>query len=466
MKRFVISMIALFLGIVTFAQVLTPVSKSNVQGSWYGLYCGSPASVSFNADGTYQIWSESFSQMNMSGSYSLDGNTLSLGGIPGMDGKGLVALKGEEIDLLFVFGAQGMVQAPKSFEEGAGNPAATRLHLSRDQSAMNNATVKVTAPEAAKLAFERNRLLGKGINLNAVLDGLSGDKPLMPGALRDIAKQGFTSVRIPIRWGDHTSNTAPYTIDPAFLKNVDDVVEECISAGLVVTLDNHYYPGISFGFAPQDLSYEDNITRLNCIWEQLSIHYAYYSDEKVFFEIMNEPSLQLDPARWNEIVAGCVKSIRKHNPGRTILVTTPSLGQHWTIGLLEFPEDEWNIIVDAHYYLPQTFTHQGLSYAMAEGSLGMKWTGSEMEKTPILMDMDFLARWSERSGRPVNIGEYGVCANADDDSRNAYLGYICNEIAGHGFSSNIWTYHRDTFGLYDEEKGQWNQGLLNALKLK
>ena len=439
---------------------------TTLEGSWYGLYTGSPASVTFNPDGTYQMWSEAFSQMNMAGTYTQEGNTLSLGGIPGMDGKGLFAIDGQEMDLLMIFGAPGMVEAPKSFDDGAGNPAATRLHLSKDRRVMDRAAAKVDAPAAARLAFERNKRLGKGLNLNAVLDGETDNPPLKAGAIADIAKQGFQSVRIPIRWGVHTQPAAPYTIDPGFFKKVDAVVDECLANGLAVILDNHYYPTISFSFGPQDLSFEENIDRLYSIWEQLSDHYQGYDDETLYFGILNEPSLQLEPTRWNEIVAKCIRIIRKDNPGKTITVATPSLGQHWTIGLLEFPADEWNLIVDAHYYLPQTFTHQGIAFAMADGVADMPWTGSEMEKAPIALDMNFLAAWSERNGRPVNIGEFGVCDNADDKSRCAWLNFVGSEIISRGMSFCLWAYFRDGFSIYDESSGRWNEGMLKALDLK
>lgn len=302
------------------------------------------------------------------------------------------------------------------------------------------------------------------MNLNGVLDGLSGDKPMKPGMVKAIAKAGFESVRIPIRWADHTIKTAPYTIDPAFFTKVDAIVDECLAAGLAVTLDNHYYPVISFGFGPQDLSFEENLDRLYAIWQQLSAHYKNYKDETLFFELMNEPSIVLPPEQWNDIVAQCVKIIRHDNPGKTIIVTTPSLGQHWTIGLLEFPADEWNIIVDAHYYLPQTFTHQGLSYAMAGDMKDIPWTGSEADKAPLDKDFAFLSRWSERTGRPVNIGEYGVCSNAPKASKAAYLSYIRSLIKKYGFSSNLWALHRDTFQVYDEKTGKYDTSMLKAIK--
>ena len=439
---------------------------SPLEGAWYGLYCGSPASATFHPDGSYAIWSEAFSSMNMGGSYTLEGNRLSLGGIPQMEGKGLAIVEGDKLELLLLFGAQGTVQAPVSLADGAGNPAATRLSLCRDKSVIEKATAKVEVPAEAALAFERNRRLGTGVNLNATLDGLNGNEPVKPGTIQKIAKAGFKSVRLPILWAAHTSEKAPYTIDPAFLQKVDAVVDECIAQGLAVILDNHYYPLISFGFSPKDLSYQDNIDRLYSIWQQLSAHYKDYSDEMLYFGLLNEPSLDMAPALWNEIIASCVKIIRHDNPGKTLTVGTPSLGQHWTIGLLEFPADEWNIIVDTHYYLPQTFTHQGIAFAMAGDIKDVPWMSTEADKAPLEQDFAFLARWSERNGRPVSIGEYGACDNADNASRARYIGFIQSQARQYGFSSMIWAFYRDGFSIYDDASGKWNKQMLKALKLK
>lgn len=444
-----------------------PVSIEDLQGNWYGLYSGSPLTLTVEGN-KMALVSEAFSSMNMNCEFSLKegeptGMSISAGAGM-MVGEGLCAIDKDKLELLLVFGVPGQVSAPKSFDDGAGNPAASRFTLSRDKEIVEKATAKVDAPSAAALAFERNKRIGNGVNLNAVLDGLSGDKPIKDGVIKSIAKAGFNSVRIPIRWGDHTIKTAPYTIDPEFFKKVDSIVDECLKEGLAVTVDNHYYPVISFGFGPQDLSFEENIDRLYCIWEQLSAHYKDYSDETLFFELMNEPSLRLAPSLWNEIVASCVKIIRHDNPGKTVIVTTPSLGQHWTIGLLRFPENEWNMIVDAHYYLPQTFTHQGLAYAMAGGLKDIKWDGTEADKAPLDQDFAFLARWSERTGRPVNIGEYGVCSNADGSSKARYLAYIRSLIKKYGFSSNLWAFHRDTFQVYDEKTGKYDNSMLKAIK--
>ena len=436
----------------------------NLSGIWYGLYCGSPVTVSFTDK--LQLSAEAFSSLNLTCNYTLHGNgRLSVPEAgPGMAGEGIYAIKEGTLELLLIFGAAGQVQPLRSFADGTGNLAATHLFLTRDRAVIDKATAPVQVPAEARVSFERNRRLGTGINLNGVLDDNSDGTPLKEGSIKGIADAGFQSVRIPIRWASHVSKEAPYTIDPDFFKAVDTILDECLRAGLAVILDNHYYPGLSFNLGPQDLETGPNIERLCSIWRQISAHYKNYPDQDVFFELMNEPSLALDPALWNGVVARVTGIIREQNPGKTIMVGTPSLGQHWTIGLLEFPDD-WNMIVDAHYYLPQTFTHQGLSYAMAGGLHDIPWMGTEADKAPIEQDFSFLARWSRRTGRPVCIGEYGVCANADEASRARYVAYIHSLIEQYGMSSQYWTYHRDIFQAFDEQTGQWNASLLKAMNL-
>ena len=215
-------------------------STERLSGVWYGLYCGSPVTVSFTDK--LQLAAESFSSMNMTCNYSLPGNgriIVSEAG-PGMAGEGLYTIKDGTLELLLVFGAAGQVKPLQSFADGEGNPAATHLILSHDKAVIDKVTAPVQVPAKAYIAFERNRRLGVGINLNAVLDGNSNDTPLKAGSIKCIADAGFQSIRIPIRWADHVSKEAPYTIDLDFFKAVDNIVKECLQNDLAVILDNHY----------------------------------------------------------------------------------------------------------------------------------------------------------------------------------------------------------------------------------
>ena len=148
-----------------------------------------------------------------------------------------------------------------------------------------------------------------------------------------------------------------------------------------------------------------------------------------------------------------------------IFCSTPDLGQSWTLNSLKLPDDEWNIIIEFHYYLPHLFTHQSLGYAMAGNSINVPWTGTDDEKAAIISDIDFCKRWSERTGRPLNMGEYGCINLADLESRCRYIGFMRKVSEERGFSSHLWGY-REPFMIRDEETGAWIRPILDAMGLK
>src|SRR5206468_3480909 len=103
-------------------------------------------------------------------------------------------------------------------------------------------------PASASLAFARNKRLGRGLNLSDVLDGPEV-QPMDPAYFRAIRAAGFSNLRICIRWVAHCAKEAPYTINPAFFRQVDQVVRQSLDNGLDVVLDIHYYPGINMPVA-------------------------------------------------------------------------------------------------------------------------------------------------------------------------------------------------------------------------
>ena len=450
--------------------------KVSLEGTWYGLYNKSLATITLGADSIMDLRSESFSQMTKHGKYSINTRTnpMQIDMEPeglGMVGAGIMRLNDDgTLEMCIEFGMAGMVKRPAEINDRPTAPTTIYFKLTRDkESVLAEIAPKVKAPAEAQLAFERNKRLGTGINLNAVVDGnlhpgYERDAPLPDSEIKSIADAGFQSIRLNVCWSKHAATEKPYTIDPAFFKKVDHIVNECLKNGMAVSIDLHYYPYINMDEPDAKLSYEENIERLYCLWEQLAEHYKNYPPE-VYFDLLNEPNLRLGAEKWNEVVAKLVKIIRKTNPDRTLLVLTPNLGQHWTLNQLELPTDDWNIIVQFHYYLPHLFTHNGLAYAMAENSQQAVWMGTDEEKAPILQDFDFIQRWSKAHGRPVNMGEYGTVNTVNKASRARYLGFVHGEAVKRGFSSHLWGY-REVFQIRDEQTGEWEQEILDALQLK
>jgi endoglucanase len=323
--------------------------SSLILGKWYGLKDGGRITVEFRNDQTMSIHSEAFSALTFTGQYQIDYDvepiTVDLILPDGIVCAAIMSISNDgTMEFYGFFGAPGYTQRPESVDTNPKRPDALYLKLSRDIKIIKQKPKAATPPEEAKLAFERNKRLGRGLNLNGLLDNNSGDfhmypipdQPIKPDYIKMIAEAGFNSVRLPIAWSVHSSNTSPYTIEPAFFKKVDNIVNLCLKNDLAVVIDMHYYPYINMHYADPVLSFDDNIKRFYLLWEQIAEHYKDYPPE-VYFEILNEPNMELGAQRYNELIAESIQSIRKTNPGRTILIGTPNLGQSWTIGLLDLP---------------------------------------------------------------------------------------------------------------------------------
>ena len=447
----------------------------DIKGSWYAVSDMAPVTLTFSEDGTFSLVNEAFSGMTMEGKYAVKGNTMpaaidltEMG--TGMDGLGLVETNGDELKLLVSFGPQGYVQRPEPLDPSVADMSTRYFSFSRDIHVLDAANkAPAVIPQEAQLAFERNKTLGAGICLNGVVDGNSfrgtiPDMPLTDAEIKAIADAGFKSVRLCATWVKHCMPQSPYTIDPAFMKKVDDIVERCLANNLAVSIDVHYYPYINMDDEDPNVSYEETFNRLSMLWEQIATYFKDKSNDRVFFDLLNEPNIRMGAEKWNETFNKLIKLVRKTNPDRTLIISTPNLGQHWTINQLELPADDWNLIVQVHYYLPHTFTHQGLSYARAEGTEGTPWLGTESDRKPIEADLDYCYNWSQRNGRPIYVGEYGVIDDADPESRARYMGYMKHEMEKRGFSSHIWGF-REAFGFFNPMTNSFDEQILNALRL-
>lgn len=447
--------------------------KTPFSGKWYGSQFGCLSEVEFSPDSTMHVTSEANSSYNMDMKFvaTPDGNHYNfdpVGGIQGLDAKGVAEVTPDGTLLIGInLGMGTEAVRPGKAEECKGQLLGVFFELVRDRKAIHSATDGgKDIPAEAALAFERNKRLGHGINLNGFVDDNPEDgnnAPMSAADFKSIADAGFQSVRIDTKWSAHALTVPPYTIDPAFFAFMDDVVANCFNNNIAVSLDVHYYPYINMSYPDADgLSWEENIERLKALWRQIAEHYKDYPNDMLFFDPLNEPSVELGSERYNGLISELIPIIRESNPDRTLIVMTPSQGQTWTLGELDLPKDDWNIIVQAHYYMPHTFTHNNLAYA--PGTMGMPntWEGTETEKAPLLKDLDFVSKWSKANGRPVNIGEWGTTATVDPASRVRYFTFMNEELDKRGFSYHIWSY-RGVFQLYNGETGLWQEDLLKAI---
>lgn len=308
-------------------------------------------------------------------------------------------------------------------------------------------------------AHHWNSLIGRGVNLGNALEapkeGAWGVQ-LEENYFTLIADAGFNSVRIPVRWSAHAAESAPYSIDKAFLARADWAVNQALSRKLVAIVNIHHYDEIF-------TSPEEHKARFLALWKQLAEHYRDFP-KTLYFEILNEPHDKLSNELWNQYAAETIELIRKSNPSRAIIVGPGQWNNVSQLKNLKLPPNDKNLIATFHYYLPFKFTHQGAGWVGGQSKawLGTKWTGNAVEKQAVIAHLDEALQWAKANGRPLFMGEFGAYSKADMASRARWTSFLRTEAEKRNISWAYWEFCAG-FGAYDRDSMQWRAELLDAL---
>ena len=345
------------------------------------------------------------------------------------------------------------------------------------------------APPDAELMARAARL-GRGVNLGNALEGPtegSWGMVIEEDFFSLISGAGFDTVRVPIRWSAHAAEAAPYTVDPEFFARIDWVIEHALAEELNVVINMHHYDQLFESPA-------DHADRFVAIWEQIAPRYEPQPDT-VYYELLNEPHGNLDYKTWNLLLERTVEVVRAADDHHTLVLAGADWGGISSLQRLVIPEGESNVIATFHYYDPFLFTHQGAEWVGPEiGTVGVTWPGppeAELVLLPESRKVDWVRlwfarynqnsgnanpaspvaitqvfdraqEWSESTGVPLWLGEFGAYSTADMDSRARWTATVRTEAEAHGFSWAYWEFGAG-FGVYDRVAQKWRQPLLDSL---
>ncbi|MGE7368625.1 glycoside hydrolase family 5 protein [Neorhizobium sp. NPDC001467] len=328
-----------------------------------------------------------------------------------------------------------------------------------------------TAAQSTVTAHEQNAALGRGVNLGGILeapDAAERARYLDQDLFKAVKAGGFATVRLPVRFSNLASLKPPYALDEDFMRHVDAAIGWALAQDLAIIIDFHHYrqmdgDPLDEGEGRADLSEEGLRERFRLIWQQIAERYRAQPNDKVLFEIYNEPHGRTDGAVWNKLVAETLAVIRQSNPDRFVIVDAGNWATAWGLEGLELPQEDRRLIVSIHNYAPFDFTMQGASWI--ENSAG--WVGtpccSKAQVAKIEEPMAIAHEWARKHDRPLFMGEFGANSTGGYADRVRYARILRDAAERRGFSWAWWDFSSDEFGPWDYLARTWRVELRDAL---
>ena len=160
-----------------------------------------------------------------------------------------------------------------------------------------NDTMTVTS--AKDLVAKMTNGWNLGNTMDATGEGLGSEVSWLPLKVTTnkymidmLPEAGFNVLRIPVSWGNHIIDDK-YTIDPAWMDRVQEIVNYGIDNGLYVILNTHHEEW----YMPKPSEKDGDIEEIKAVWAQIADRFKGY-DEHLIFEGLNEPRLRGEGAEW------------------------------------------------------------------------------------------------------------------------------------------------------------------------
>jgi endoglucanase len=306
-------------------------------------------------------------------------------------------------------------------------------------------------------ASEQCKKLGRGVNIIGYDKAFWKDYQngrFKESYFKMIKEAGFSNIRVNLHAFSHQDKSS-FQFEPKWLETLDWVVRKGLEAKLMVILDMHEFTQMA----------DDPVGKKEmflAVWRQLAPRYKDQPSQ-VIFEVLNEPNQKLTVDMWNDYLAEAVKIIRETNPTRTLIIGPGNWNGIESLPTLKLPENDQNIIVTVHFYHPMAFTHQGAPWSKdTKDVTGIKWMGTDEEKSFIETKLKVAANWSKANKRPIFLGEFGSYDKGEMDSRARYTAFVARTAEKFGFSWAYWQFDSD-FIVYNIDKEAWVEPILKAL---
>lgn len=287
---------------------------------------------------------------------------------------------------------------------------------------------------------------------------------------------GFNALRLPCAWGSHlVSDAQPYTIDPAWLHRVQEVVDYAYSLGMYVIINTHWDGGW-LELHGSEAHMEAVAAKERAIWTQIATHFAPYGQRLIFAGNNEMRSLRSGNEWWGEPDAGerralnlynktfveAVRATGGNNAVRNLVVQAWCCNPWYALGSLEMPADAepGHLMAEVHFYDPMDYTHSATGRQLWGVRPGYVASDTNGEDYIDNLFGQLKARFVD-SGYPVVLGEYGTVSHSASNARIKeaeayYLEYVTMAARKNGIVPFVWDNGQPgtgSFGLFDRRTG-------------
>jgi aryl-phospho-beta-D-glucosidase BglC (GH1 family) len=271
-------------------------------------------------------------------------------------------------------------------------------------------------------------------------------------------------------------NHRPDEISAEYFGYLDAAVKLILDQQLAVVIDLHPESDFKTRLAKND----SFVQEFADFWRALARHYSTWDQERVFFEILNEPEFT-DRYRWSGVQAKLAAAIREGAPRHTIIAAGARWSDDDELVFLE-PIRDSNVIYNFHFYDPHIFTHQGATWgayfwhwvkglpypsspeSAAKVAAGVpdaidrlaviRYGQDHWDAARIAAEISQVDQWARQNGVPVVCNEFGVYrAYADPHDREAWIHDVRTALERRGIGWTMWDYS-GSFGVVTRKDGR------------
>ena len=322
-------------------------------------------------------------------------------------------------------------------------------------------------------------------NGNSLESEISWGQPYTTRAMIDgLAASGIKTIRIPVSWSHHIIDTN-YTIDPAWMSRVKEVVDWAIEDGLYVIINIHHdnydktdkMPPFA-GFYPSAENFENSADFVCNVWAQISLAFNNGYDEHLIFEALNEPRLCGTAEEWwynpaskksveamqslnklNQAILDVIRASDGNNKKRMLAFASLQASPDSAMaGTFKMPQDydykTDRLILSVHMYTPYNFAME---------SPGISDYTALVKKEFVSVFKRLNESYIEK-GYAVYVGEYGATNKNNLEDRVAWFGDFIKESRAYGMSCILWdngvwkvegNEFSEHYGFYNRENQSW-----------